>query len=462
MKPKQLLFLSAIFALLVLAVVLRQLQRPPELTTEEYAPLDFSFDESRIGKIEIYKPKGADEETQVSLVKEETGWKISTLWNARADVDKVEQFLTQIKHAKGEIRAKDQSLFEDFGIRDDEALHVKLSDLSENELLHLLIGTKKADDRSLFIRKNDSEVVYVTNANLYGQMGVYGNPDTEPPKSDYWVSTQLAHYDTDSVKRIEKVRFEKGVEIVTARVALTIDPYDSTKREWKFERSGLPFAIDPEKIKQFLESAKTWVAKDVVDSKAKDYGFSSPLWRLSIVQDGREPIILTAAPYDSEADAYPIQVSTEPVVFQLSKYYFENLDIDDSKFFRDNPLQVEPDQVEKLVIHTPKQEMSFEPKQKTWEGLTNYLNDLKTFRVDRMLFDAREKKKVGPEGENWIKIQLVGKAAQFLDVGELITKDTKTYAASIRGTDHPFAIDDSMFQKLFGNLDRLATPEDKG
>ena len=60
MKPKQLLFLSAIFALLVLAVVLRQLQRPPELTTEEYAPLDFSFDESRIGKIEIYKPKGAD------------------------------------------------------------------------------------------------------------------------------------------------------------------------------------------------------------------------------------------------------------------------------------------------------------------------------------------------------------------------------------------------------------------
>lgn len=461
MKPRQLLFLAAIFALLILIVVLRQLKQPPELATEEYAPLDLSFDEAQLGKIELYASKREGDESPVSLVKDQTDWKIPTLWNARADSDKIEGFLTLIKSAKGEIRANDRSLFEDFGIRDEEAFHVKLSDQADHELLHLLIGTKKADYQTLFVRKKDSDHVYMTNANLYGQIGIYGDPDTNAPKSDYWASTQLAHYEDESVKEIEKIRFQDGREIVTASVALAVDPYDSTKKEWTFKRDGIPFPIDPEKIKQFLSSIKSWRAMEVLNPTSKDYGFATPVWRLSIGREGSEPIMLTAGPHDSEADAYPIQVSTEPVVYQLSKYYFENLDIDDSKFFRDDPLQVEPDHVEKLVVHAGKQEFSFEPKQKTWEALTNYLNDLKTFRVDRLIFDEKEKKLVKPRGKNWIEIQLEGKVPQILDVGEPISKDSSMYAAVIRDSDHPFAIDDSVFQKFFGNLDRLAEPKNK-
>jgi hypothetical protein len=458
MNPKQLLTLIAIFAILFFAVMVKQLHHPPELVTEEFSALDLAFDVNQIGKIEIFKGEKPQEGKVISLEKKpagQAGWRVRSLWDARGDQEKINQFLSEIRNAKGEIRGKDASLFPDFGIGDPQAFHLRLMNPSGKDILHLLVGTKKAGAGTIFIRRKDSAMVFLTEADLFGKMGVFGEPGKEEPESDFWASTQLMNADEASVTRFENVRFKDGKGIVTSSVALEADPYDSTKKLWKFQREGIPFSPDPDRVKQFLTAFKTWRAQKVMNPADYKETFNSPVWRMSLWKGREEPVVLIAGKKDETAKAYPIKVSTEPAVFQLSQYFFENMDIDDSKFFSDNLLKVDPAKTEKLVIHTEKQELSFEPKTKTFDALKNYLNGLQSLNVVRLFFDPGEKSQVRSPGSDWIEIKAEGLQSQILDVSGKMTKDAKEFPAVIRGTAHPFLISDKTYGKLFEGLDKL-------
>jgi hypothetical protein len=106
------------------------------------------------------------------------------------------------------------------------------------------------------------------------------------------------------------------------------------------------------------------------------------------------------------------------------------MDRDESKFFVDNPFDINPDKVELLKIHKGEKEWSFNPKQKKWESLTTYLNDLKNFTVTRLLFNAPEKKKATPL--QWIEIQKEGASSTILEVGDIVSEKNKEYAANLR------------------------------
>ncbi len=465
MKPRQILILIGILALLLAGVFFRQRQKPAQLVTEEYTPLDLSFDANSVGKILIYKGKLGEKKNPdeyVEMTKSKEGqWQISSLWGARADQDKVTSFLEAIRKAKGEQRGKGKQIFKDFGIADEEAFHVSIANLSGKDLLSLALGIKKAGDTPTFIRKSAAETVYLTDANLFGQIGIYSDPAKETAKSDFWASMQIVQFDGTKIQSIETKRFMNNQEIVTTHLSRK-----ETQR-WKALREGLPFEIDSGKISQFLNDIKTWRAQKVLDPKAKDYGFAKPKWQMRFELEGGGDILLTSGDIDEKAKLVYLHVSNEPVVFELSRYYFENMDVDDSHFFTDNPLGIDPDKIEKLVIHSDKKEMSFNPKGKKWDSLTQYLENSKNFRPLRLLFDPADQKKVS--GKIWIEIQKQGEASKFLEVGEVLSAEPrknlngeameKEYAASMRGKTQPFAIPESVFKQFFENIDNLAEPK---
>jgi hypothetical protein len=443
---KPILILTVLFVALLIGVSIRNNQKPTELATEEYVPLDLSVDKDKVAKITISNRAQAD--TKVELIKENADWKVSSLWNARADQEKINNLLKGISEAKGEVRAKGKNLFSDFGIEDDKAVHVVFSDTAGKEMLTFFIGTKKADADSLFIRKQNADAVYLTDANLLGNIGIYGEPAEEKPSSEYWASTVIANFDVNQVTGIETHQFENGREKLIA----------SVKREankWQFTRPEMPFPIDAEKVRLFFDSMKNWRAQKVFDPKAEDYGFSKPSWQMTLTLENGTPIKLVSGKTDESGNVY-LQSSSEPVVFQMSKYFFENLNADDSHFFVDNPLGIDADKTEHLVIRADKKTWSFMPKEKKWESLTTYLNELKNFRAERLILDSKDEAKLNVKSSRELEVHKEGQV-YILRVGDKLNEKNE-YAAQIVGK-HAFAISEAVFKSTFDNPDRLKEPE---
>ena len=456
MKTKQIIILGIILGLLGTAVVIRRFQKPPKLKTEEFAPLDLSFDTTALGKIQVFKGK---DEKLVELVKTGGSWSVANFFNARADRDKINLWIKKIQEAKGELRARDPALFADFSLGPDEAYRLNFLNQSGQSLLTLYLSPKRPSWNSVFLRTEGSKAVYLANADFFESMGVLDDPSKVKPKADWWVQSSLVDLKGASAEKLQTQKWIEGREVIKTSVLLTVEPADTTRKRWKYTRREVPFALDAEKVRQFVGSLPDYKASKVLDPKAKDYGFGKPQWQMKLGLEGGSEILITAGGQDPDTKAYYLQVSTEPVVYELPEYNFRSFDIDDSKFFAENPLLVNPDKTSKLVIHRPEKEWNFNPKKKKWEALTSYLNDLKGLPVPRFLFDSQEQKKVA-KSIYWIEIQKEGEPPQYLEVGEIIspTASPKEYAARVRGDTQPFAISESFFQKLFENLDWLAEP----
>lgn len=438
MKLRQLFTLAVILGLLVLGVVVKQSQKRPELATREYTLLNLSFDKDRVSKMTI-------NDDQVQLVKENVRWQAVNFFSARADQKKIDDFLSEIRNAQGELRASGQDILKDFGITDEEGIRVTLGE-RDQETLGFVLGTKKGAPGTSFIRKKDSQDVYLTEANLLGMMGIYGDASAEGPQADYWVSKNLADYDPNQVNRIEIKNFEKGAE--TGSTGL-----QKEGGVWKFLRADLPFAPSADKAEQYLSGAKTYMASQVLDPQAQDYGFSKPHLRIKLaLEKGREIIITAGNPDTPERNSYYLQVSSEAVVFLLSKYYLENLSPDDSWFFSDNPLSVDPAKTAKLVVRADQTEMKFEPAAKKWDALTSYLESLKNFRVEQPI------SKKPKFGKYRLEIQKQGEAPVILDFADLSSKDKKEYAVQKSGNPYVFSVSETLFRQLFDNPGRLAEP----
>ena len=465
MKPRQILILGLILSVLIVALVIQRIQKPRGLVTEEFSSLNFNFDVPSVSKVQIGKGggKGTKDILLFTIVKDDkVGWRIPDFFNAQADPNKIQNLLKEIQKMKGELRAEDKSLYSDFAITEEEAFRIILSDQNWKTLLTLYIGSKRPDYNTIFIRKADSNLVYRTDVNLLGEMGVYGDPEKEKPQMDFWAALNLVKLDVDKVEQLETKRIQGGKEVITSGVVRELDPSDSSKKKWKYVRPNVPFALGADKIKQFLAALGSWQAQKVLDPKAKDYGFTKPQWQMTIQQDAgeskKESMIILAGGTDPETKGYYIQVSGQSVVFLLPDYLFKNFDIDDSKFFADNPLAADPESTESLVIAADKKQLSFKPKVKKWETIANYLNELKTFSVTHLLFEPGEQKKAAASNRR-LEIQKTGSPPLIIEVGEAVSEQPKEYAARKADGTQPFAISEPLYKKLFDNLDSLSEPK---
>lgn len=451
MKTKQILILAVILALLIAGILLKKSQHRPELATEEYAPLAMSFDGDQISKVVLFKQAAgfSKENPQVALVKEKGVWKIPGLWGARADQEKITSFFSEVKKAKGELRGKTKEAFKDFGISDEEGFYVSFADASGKEALGFVIGTKKADYGTLFVRKKDSEAVYLTEAGFYAGMGVFGNPEKETPGPDFWVLKKYASFDTGTVKKTEVFHFEDGVQVPSIVL-------EKTDGRWRFGGAEFPFPPSAEKISQYLNGIKNMPADKILDPQGKDYGFERPRWQIRVTQETGDFAEFTVGNSDTkQEDTFYLQASGEPAVFLVSKYAVENMTAEAAWFVGDNPLGIDNTKVEKLAIHADKIEKNFQPLVKKWDALTSYLDGLKNFKIE---------KAVGGKprfGKYRIEIKRQGDAQSvIIDVADapVTLGEQKFYPAQKQGNSTLFSITAVLFSQLFDNLSRLDEP----
>jgi hypothetical protein len=457
MKPKQIIILAIILGVLVTAVIFQKTRKPPELQTQTYSTLNFNFDASNASQIVVQKNAA---EKLVELSKEEGVWRVVNFLNVSADQQKIDNFLKQVQDIKGELRAKDKSLFSDFKIGDEEAVQIIISGQNGEVFSHLFVGSKQAGGNASFIRRAESEDVYYAQINLFGALGFYGDPEKDVPKRDFWVSLKPLDLKADQLEQLEIRRLSGGKEVVSASVIRETDPEDSSKKKWKYTRSDVPFGLDAEKVKQFLTTTSNWYASKALDPNEKDYGFSKPTAQVRLMVEGQKEVILTAVQESEGSNSIFVQISGEPAAYEYSSSFLKHLNADDSKFFVSNPLAIEnAEKIEKLTIKTPNQNLVFTPKEKKWDSLTNYINnDLKNVGIKRLFFDSAEQKKA-QSGRYFLEIVKEGGVLVRLYVGDALAGKEKEYAAQLKNNTQPFTVSEATFKILFDNLDRLAEPK---
>ncbi len=449
MKPKHLIILAGVLVFLAAGIVFKKFQPRPELTTQEYAPLDLAFDATRVAHITLSKQTSGEAEIQAELVKGADGWKIPALWQADADEKKTTEFLNEIQKAKGELRGKSREIFKDFGIADGQGQQVTLADANGEELLTFILGSRKTDYGMSFIRRKNSEAVYLSEADFYSRMGVFGDPAAEKASADFWASKQYAFFDPARIRKIEKWQPSKG-----AAAAMTLEKENGV---WKFSGSTMPFPPGTEKVEQFLTALKSASAQKILDPHAKDYGLAKPRLRLILTPDSGSSVeIIAGDPESKDENAFYLQSSGQTAVFLVSKYDIETLQKSEDDFVGNNPLGIDHTKIEKLVIRADKIEKVFYPAVKKWDALVSYLDGLKEFPIQSAVSGKPR------FGKYWIEIHKQGEQEPLiLDVSAnpISDGDVKKYPVKKRGAEALLSVPAAFFSRLFDNLSRLDEPK---
>jgi len=331
MKPKQILPFAVILFMLIAAVAIKKYVTPSEIATEEYESLDFDFEIDDVWKVRV----GKGQETAVELVREENGWRIPERWNARADEDKIYGMIGPLLTAKGEWRGKGDALYQDFALGEKEAFWVALDNASDEPLFKLWLANKRSGFQTSFVRQDGSDEIYVTDKDLLSQLGVFGALQGQRPNMDRWADLRLFHFDEKDVVGLKVSRFKRKKEKVLAEIQKSTAAEDAGPDLWQFTQAKIIESVDQKKVIPYFLGLKNVRARRILDPTDKKQRVDKIDWQMKVtLKDGRE-ITLTASPEDEEYGTRRVRLSTEPVIFLISDYPFQTLDIDDSYFFPD-------------------------------------------------------------------------------------------------------------------------------
>lgn len=434
MNKKQIVILLGVLGALIVAVVAKRLVPRPEVYKEETQSLEIAFSPETATRVVL--GKGSGEQERVELQRANGAWRIPSLWNAKADGEKVERFLDSLSRLKGEVRSSADDVLSDFGITDEQALHVTVFQ-EARPVLHLLLGTAPAGWQQLFVRQANSSTVFLAQSDLLSEMGIWQMSDATKPSADAWADLRFLAFSPESITRIELK--EKGAD-------------------WQELGGQLPFERDPAKAQTHLQELLNLRAQRVADPAGTAYGLTEPAWQLRFVKREGAPVVLTvgAPTAEGSTDRY-LRVEEASEVYAVSGYTLDRIKVDGSRFIGEDPLRVGEAKYATLTVTTPGKEATVAVQKDRWAGLDEYLQALKTFRVAKTQGLPDRAK---TELKTTHQITLSGGGSEHLTIAceAPVTAETNEIVCINRKNAIPFTIDRSTFQAVFERLERLEQP----
>lgn len=334
MTRKQIIILGAILAALAAALLVKAAVRALTSDDRVREVPSLAWTSAGVDRIQIGR---GDAAPSVELAKENGVWKVKSLWDAKADAARVDGLLGTLGRAmqEAEFRGSGKALFPDFGITDAEALFLKFTKSGQTDL-DLRLGMKAAGN-GYFVRKAGSEDVYFIDADMAGLLGLFDDLKDAKLSGDVWADLALFRFDPEKVNRITVYRLKGEEKTMAAALERETDPKDPLKSSWKFLRKEMTLAPDPDKILKFIAAMNSVRAQKVADPAGKDYGLENPVWQLAVT-DGNDKVILNAGPKAAKEDLYYVKTADAGTVFGLGAGYFDDLNVDDTRFVKDPPL----------------------------------------------------------------------------------------------------------------------------
>jgi len=453
MKAKHIITLLVIFGVLAGFLFVKKLYMSPRVETTEYEALGLSLEAKDIYSIEI---KNSGQEESLRFEKKDKKWFIASKWNAKAKKETIEEFLRNMVSVNGELRSSSDKLFSDYGISDEEAYSFSFYGKDGEIIEHLLLGIKKPEFGKSFLRKKDSKDVYLADKDVFPLIGTYAfdDPKEASINTKRWIDLSFMEFDIEEIESINVTRLDEDKKIVTVDVKKILDEEKDLK-QWIAQGTEPIFAIDAKKIKGFLNALNRIQAEELVDPEDKDYGLKSPYLALTLkTKDASFEVIVGGVVDETRKNRY-IQIA-DSLVYIISEPRLDDMDIDISKFFIDNPLRVDKNDIETISIVSG--EKSIELNKSLIEKNTDYIDKLKKFSIKNILFDETYFQNLKSPASNSCIITTKG--------GDIVTLEAQKeksgiYIARLSDKSTVFEIEQKVFEDVFENLDNLDLEEAK-
>ena len=312
MKFRNILIL-AVLVLVLFAVQYAQKRSHRQVTSmsDTVAVLDADFENEDVNRIVL--GFGADS-TAVVLERLPDSWVARSAYGHPATDARVDNLLNELNGLRGEFRSDSADVLPDYGLGpDNDIVRVTLYGPEFETIFDLDIGDKSERGTGNFIKRPDSDAVFLTRANILGQMGLYSGPampqtrhflDLEVFKCGREEIASFNLIDGESVLEIEKV-YPDPEPVVGEDGETTPGEIDYSVWEWALvEPERRPLAKT--KVDAVANALSSIRAKDVDDPMVNQdtYGLWRPERRVEIaLRDGTEMEIRFGSLKESEDPA---------------------------------------------------------------------------------------------------------------------------------------------------------------
>ncbi len=334
-KTKNLVILAAVLLVLGGVSFMQKSQHQKDTNssaTELLTSGDFNLD--NISRLSL--GFGANHEAVV-LVAGPDGWLIESHHSAGADEQRITTLLHNFSNLAGEFRSDSGKILGEYGLQDDQAVTVRGLDKSGTEVLAINLGRTPRGFQGQFMRTPESNKVYLSQAALLSNLGIYGEPET--PKVQFFLNLQACKEslpDLDGMKLRDgetTLAFTKKFSVTQPAEGAPEGTLPATDRStWQWLLDGkLATDLAKTKIDRLLGSGASIRANDVANPTVPkaEYGLDNPARVLTLIrQDGSEMVLefgnSREAVDDLTAGTYMI-VSGQPTIWVVTDYTVKNI-----------------------------------------------------------------------------------------------------------------------------------------
>lgn len=349
MKPKTLLVLVLILAILGGIAYLRQAQRAEVSIVDEVELHTLAADDvdaDTIDRLVVYTGERSEKKVVLTRSEGSEAWRVDSYYNAPANITKIEPFMNQLLEVQGEFRVTaPKPELKTYGLSEDTGFQIEAYS-GDDKRIHVLVG-KSANPSTVFMRRADSRDVFVTNATLKEDAGLFGDTSGMAASPDWWLDKNILSLDTDPVTEIDltypdkRLRFERvaleAEETGKAPVeeqdaadetgAETDATGDEPEYEWKLVEGGLDRPFKPEAVEAILSKLGSLSAVTIVNPEKKDeYALDPPNHVAAFtMEDGQELVIHGGRPAPRKGTYMTLPGSGEDIVYNVSRWDFHDV-----------------------------------------------------------------------------------------------------------------------------------------
>lgn len=475
-----LIILIGVLVVLSLIVILRQVKEPERPTLVEQAGFEKlipdTLKKENIVKLELYA--GAKPDQKVVLEKDGDKWRVTTHFNSPAKKETVEEYLDKILKLRGEFRAEvatDDAL-SDYNLKDDQAFYVSVFTSKEGEpALKLLVG-KSPDFRLTFVRKAGERKIYDGGVNLRSEAGVYGDEVDKTPGPDKWLDKDIVRVEKDKITKLAYIMPDKKFTFERREKEVPVEQNESKKEgeeatsegssegekkaqtkkeyEWVLAEGGASERFKDSGLQNLLGRFNPLTATSIVDpAKKADWGLESPEFKLTISREGDSDIVIEGGRPDTSKGGYiRVATSQEDIVYELSKYMFEQIFPKGQDLFDLPSLNLDKEKIKQVEINLPESKVALKKENNNWQVVEPVLDLPLQIPTINTMVSALASWKPADYADNWAPVGEFNKSIVF--TMEDNTKHTIKIADFSKSIDGSYAtVDDNPLLMAVNKID---------
>jgi hypothetical protein len=325
MKNKNFLILIAVLVALVLIYVIQQFATGRKTLSETELTIYPGLDSAAVKYVKVFKRDYPD--SGVVFARQDTGWIVSSHFDAPAKNSEVWKLISDIKALTGEVRSSSPELLADYDLTDSLALNIILLGSDSSPMAHMMVGKGLTGaGRSSFIRKNGDNTVYKANENFLSRFSMWDSkPYTKIPLNRV-MDLKMANIAVDSMKSLQLVA--KGKNYLFERQQQSAgDSTTPPQYAWQQKEPAKGKSLEDRDIAGIASRLCSLSGSDLLRSdNPAAFGLDKPQYQANIIfNGGSKTSFVFGAMADTISKMHYTVVDSKPFIYKVNDAVVQGL-----------------------------------------------------------------------------------------------------------------------------------------